>query len=91
MIRKVALVGCKEGPWVSLAGLTRPHLRAAIQPGTRLRVEHLNGKKMGELTVIKSGLHEMFRGADFARVSVIEGDHESVLCDIISGGKYVQA
>lgn len=89
MIRKVALVGCKEGPWVSLAGITRPHLRATLRPGTRLRVEHLNGKHMGELTVIKSGLHEMFKGADFARVSVTAGDHENVLCDIISGGKHV--
>jgi hypothetical protein len=84
MIRKVALVGCKEGPWVSLAGMPEPHLRAVVRPGTRLRVEHLNGKVMGELTILKSGLHELFKGANFARVSVAAGDHESVLCDIIS-------
>lgn len=89
MIRKVALVGCKEGPWVSLAGISQPHLRASIRPGTRLRVEHLNGALMPVLVVIKSGVHEMFKGADFARVSVLEGDHESALCHIISGGKYV--
>lgn len=91
MIRKVALVGCKEGPWVSLAGISQPHLRAVIGHGTRLHVEHLNGSKMPTLTIVRSGTHEMFKGADFARVSVVEGDHESALCHIISGGNNVQA
>lgn len=86
MIRKVALVGCREGPWVSLASMPEPHIRAVIKPGTKLQVEHLNGKAMGKLTVLKSGVHELYKGADFARVSVVEGDHESVLCDFISRG-----
>jgi hypothetical protein len=83
MIRKVALVGCRVGPWVSLAGMSQPHIRALIKSGTKLRVEHINGKVMGELSVLKSGVHELFKGASFARVSVVEGDHESALCDFI--------
>lgn len=86
MIRKVALVGTREGPWVSLQGMTRPHIRATIQPGTKLRIEHLNGqpeKKLLDLTVTRAGLHELSWGANFARVLVVEGEHESVLCDFI--------
>lgn len=84
MIRKVALVGCREGPWVSLAGMPEPYLRAVLKPGTKLHVEHLNGSKMPTLTVLRSGVHELFKGADFARVSVIAGECEHVLCDFIS-------
>lgn len=83
MIRKVALVGCKEGPWISLSGMPQPHIRANIKAGTKLRVEQLNGKVLADLSVLKSGVHELFKGASFARVSVVEGDHESALCDII--------
>jgi hypothetical protein len=86
VIRKAALVGCKEGPWVSLAGMLSPHLRVSLRAGTKLRVDHQNGKVMGSITVLRSGLHELYKTADFARVSVVEGDHESVLCDIISRG-----
>ncbi len=90
MIRKIALVGSKEGPWVSLAGMPEPHIRVALQPGTKLRVEHLNGKLMPVLTVVRSGCHELFPGTQFARVLVEAGDYEQVLCDFISRRDNVQ-
>lgn len=91
MIRKAALVGCKEGPWVSLMDMGEPEIRAKMPPGTRLRVEHMNGKPMADLLVLRAGSHELRRGAHFARVIVEVGDCETVLCDFISRSARVQA
>jgi hypothetical protein len=80
MIRKAALVGCKEGPWVAIHGLVEPRLRA--QGAERFGVEHSNGKKFE----VPAGSIHIGEGT-FVRITVLEGDPEQALCDIISGGR----
>lgn len=80
MIRKAALVGCKKGPWVAIHGLVKPYLRS--QGAHRFGVEHIDGQKLE----VPMGVVAIGEGS-FVRITVLEGDYESALCDIISGGR----
>lgn len=84
MIRKAALVGCKEGPWIAIHGLIKPQLRA--QGAAKFRVEHTDGR----FQEVLDGTHDIGEGS-FIRILVVNGDHETALCDIISGGRCVPA
>jgi hypothetical protein len=86
MIRKAALVGCKEGPWVAIHGLVKPQLRAQGGPGTKFAVSRFEGDDGVILLNLPPGVHDIEEGT-FIRVSVLEGNHEEALCDIISGGR----
>lgn len=80
MIRKAALVGCLQGPWIAIHGLVKPRLRA--QGAERFGVEHSDGQKFE----VPAGVVHIGEGS-FVRISVLAGDPEQALCDIISGGR----
>jgi hypothetical protein len=84
MISKAALVGCAKGPWIPIHGLIKPELDAAGEEGSVFHIEHVEGKS----TSVGCGKHPVSEGT-FLRVSVVEGDPETALCVILSGGRRV--
>ena len=81
--RKVALVGCTEGPWVNTVDLRRPQLEATMPEGTELEV-WISGAEA--LRVVRAGVHDLPLGR-WGRVTVTKGDPTQVLCNFICGGR----
>jgi hypothetical protein len=80
--RKVALVGCVEGPWVNTVDLRKPHLEATMPEGTELEV-WISGVEA--VVVTRPGVHPLPRGR-WGKVFVTRGDPERVLCNFVCGG-----
>ena len=81
--QKAALVGCKEGPWVSTSNMRNLRLHAKVPAGTKLRV--LQREK--NHTVCYDAEAGITKLDDFpwTKVLMLEGDPVSALCFLVSG------
>lgn len=82
--QKAALVGCREGPWVSTSNMRNLRLKFAgsgivrvvqkFPSGTEDIVHHFNG----------AGEHKL-EDLPWTKVSLFEGDPAAALCFLVSG------
>lgn len=80
MIRKVLLVGCKEGPWVPAEGMRDTFLVVKCGPHTRILV-HEVGRPLPH-QVNCQGEHRMIL-TGFVRAQVVKGDAALVMVTLM--------
>lgn len=81
MIRKTALIGCKEGHWVRVSGMKGLRLNARVQQDVMLRVEFADHEDQpaGHQILVGPGTHELME-AVWARTLVVDGPHYDSIC-----------
>lgn len=84
VIKKVVLIGAKDSPYISSRGMRKPRVVVRGDKDVRVLVtvcDTFDGEKVE--CVVPSGDHEIGTGS-WMKASVIEGDHTSVFCTIVS-------
>jgi hypothetical protein len=79
--QKAALVGCKEGPWISTSNM--PGLRLKVKGGEDIHVR-VEQPECDAIEVIGAGIHRLTDAA-WTRVSVIGGSAGAAFCFLIAG------
>lgn len=81
MIRKTALLGCKEGNWIRTSGMKGLRLNAKVQRDVMVRVEFTDHQDQaaGHQIVVGPGVHNLM-DAIWARVVIVDGPHYDAIC-----------
>ena len=82
--QKAALVGCKEGPWVSTSGMRDLGLKVQAELGSKLMVLQTDGERQVAHQLDDVGYHKL-HDLPWTKVSLLSGDHSSALCFLVSG------
>ena len=84
MIRKAVLIGGKESPWVSGRGMKKPKMVVTGKDNVRVAITMvMDPSHCAKWNIVGPGKHELSTG-NWACAMVVEGDHRSVLCTLIS-------
>lgn len=84
MIRKAVLIGGRESPWVSARGMKRPHMVVVGKDDVRVMITTvMDPSHCARFEKVGPGKHELGPG-NWAYALVVEGDHRSVLCTLVS-------
>lgn len=80
--KKSALIGCKQGGWVCIAGMRRPVLR--VKGPEDVVVTAVFSPEITPHKFTGAGDHTLPESS-FVQLHVIEGDPKEVLCLILTG------
>jgi hypothetical protein len=84
--QKAALIGCKEGPWISTSELRNQKLVVKGPAGVVVDVQQKHGEVESWWQADGPGIHEMPADGDWLKLRLRDGSSPSVLCFVLSGG-----